>query len=196
MILKLFGIKIKVTFIFSALICLMLFIDRSGLAIPTVFAVTIHELAHLLAMKKLGLAPKEIELIPGSIKIINPKRYDRKKENIILISGPLCNIALFLVFYLIYIQIGSFIFAKWAVVELIVGVFNLLPAKGLDGGALLFNFLISITSATKANLLYICVSAFVATLFLAFGVLGALTGSLNPSIALIGVYVLILSFSK
>ena len=196
MSLKVFGVKIKVTFVFFAIICLMLFIDRSGLALPTIFAASMHEAAHLLAMKKLGCAPNEIELIPGSIKIINPKRYNRKKENIILISGPLCNMLLFLIFYLFYMQSKNIVLAKWAVVELIVGFFNLLPAKGLDGGALLLNLLISIISAVKANFIYICISVFTGTFFIIFGAMGALSGFINPSITLIGVYILILSFSK
>ncbi len=196
MTIRLLGLKIKITYLFAAIVCLMLFIDRTGLALPVLFAVSAHEFSHLIAMKKLRCAPDEIELIPGSIRIINPQKFDRKRENIILICGPLCNLILFLLFYGIYYLGGGIVFAKWAAVELIIAFFNLLPAKGLDGGSLLFNFLISFLSPIKANFLYICVSVFTGTFFIAFGIISAICATVNPSISILGVYIIILTFSK
>ena len=193
---KIFGVRIKITYFFSAIICLMLFTDRTGLAMPVLFAIAAHESAHIFAMKKLGVAPKEIELIPGSIKIINPQRFRRKIENIILISGPACNFLLFVVLCAVYRFSGSISFAKWAAVELIIAAFNMLPAKGLDGGSLLFNFLISHFSPVAANIIHVCVSVFVGTFFIVFGVLGTLFGTLNPSISMLGLYIIILTFFK
>ncbi|MBR6693769.1 MAG: hypothetical protein IKL62_02335 [Clostridia bacterium] len=196
MTLKLFGIKIKITFLFSAIICLMLFIDRTGLIIPLFLAVGVHELAHLFAMKGLGCAPGEIELIPGSIKIINPQRYNRKKENIILLCGPLSNLLLFALFYLGYSFSGYRQLAVFGVVQLVVALFNLLPARGLDGGALLYNFLLKITTVTRASLLFLIISVFTGTFFLTFAMISAFSGSINPSMIILGIYIIILAFSK
>ncbi len=196
MIFKVFGLKIKVTFLFAAIICLMLFMDKTGLAIPLLVAVFSHEVAHILAMKILRCAPSEIELIPGSIKIINPQRYDRKKENIILLCGPFCNLILFCFFYLLYAACGYYPLVIFAAVELIIGAFNLLPARGLDGGSLLNNLLLKCFSPTKAALIYLCVSVFTGTFFLALGILSAVFGVINPSMIILGLYIIILNFTN
>ena len=196
MTVKFLGLKIKITFLFSALICLMLFIDRTGLIIPLMLAVSVHELAHIAAMKMLDCAPSEIELVPGSIKIINPQKYDRRKENIILLCGPLSNLLLFIVFYLGFVFCGYTRLLVFSTVELVVALFNLLPAKGLDGGALLYNFLLKITSVLRATLFFLIISVFTGTFFLSFGILCAVSGNLNPSLIILGLYIIILSFFK
>ncbi|MEE1278456.1 MAG: hypothetical protein UHE86_05280, partial [Acutalibacteraceae bacterium] len=68
---KFLGTNVKISFLFVAFITIMIFIDKTGLVIPLILAVFVHESAHLLMMKKFGVSPKEITLIPGGIQIVN-----------------------------------------------------------------------------------------------------------------------------
>jgi Zn-dependent protease len=191
-----FGVKIKITFLFVAVICFMLFIDRTGLIIPLFLAVFAHESAHIAAMWFLNCAPREIELIPGSIKIINPQKFSFRKENIILVCGPLCNIIFFALLYSLFLFFGKKIILIYAVIQLIVGAFNLLPAKGLDGGQLINNLLTNYFSVSAAGLIYTILSALVGGMFLAYGFINLINGSVNASVFILGFYIIILSFTN
>lgn len=196
MIFKLFGVKIRITFLFTAILCFMLFIDRTGLILPLFLAVFAHEAAHIFAMRILKCAPHEIELIPGSIRIINPQKYSIKKENIILLSGPACNMILFAVFYIIFLLSGSIFLLNSAAVQLIIGAFNLLPAKGLDGGQLVYNLFAKRLPVATAILVYTVLSALVGSAFLAYGLVSIIRGEVNLSVFILGIYIIILSFTN
>ena len=66
------GTEIYISFLFMALICIMLATDRTGLLMPTLFAVLMHEIGHLFAMWLLDCEPKQIRLIPASVQITAP----------------------------------------------------------------------------------------------------------------------------
>ena len=66
---KLLGTEIYISFLFTAIITLMILFDRTGMAVPTICAVILHETAHLFAMWALDCAPKKVKLIPASVQI-------------------------------------------------------------------------------------------------------------------------------
>ena len=74
---SLFGTKIYISFFFCAVFTLMLAFDRTGLILPTFFAVVVHEIGHLFAMWALDCEPKQIKLIPSSVQVVSSfsKRY-------------------------------------------------------------------------------------------------------------------------
>lgn len=191
-----FGVNIKVSFLFAAILCLMIFTDRTGLILPSLIAVTIHEFAHLFFMKKFSCAPKEIALIPGSIMIVNSVYCEKRKENIILIAGPLSNIILFIVFYVIFLLTQKHIFLVHSATQLIIGCFNLLPAKSLDGGALLYNILTNKFSIEKSEILIKAISFITAFIFLTLGLLYIKNGEMNFSLFILAIYILIFTIIK
>lgn len=89
-------------------------------------SVLLHELAHLVAMYLLGCRPTEIKLIPSQVVIVRDVSLKCRNEILISFSGPLLNLILFFIFY--------FFLPEFAVINLLFGVFNLLPLKGVDGG--------------------------------------------------------------
>ena len=71
---KIFGIYIQITFWFTAFLSAMLLIDKTGYILPIFCAILSHELGHLITMKVLKCAPKEIILKPASFAIYACKR--------------------------------------------------------------------------------------------------------------------------
>lgn len=186
---KFFGVKIYISYLFVAIITLMLFFDRTGLIIPLGIAVFFHETAHFVAMKKLKCAPSEILLIPGSVRIQSKSNYNLKNDNIVLLCGPLSNILLFAFLYI-------FGFYRNAAVQLVVGVYNLLPAKGLDGGSILYNFLIKKTKLSYAKIIYTVVSLCVGLAFIVLNLFFVFAKNMNLSFLIFGIYIIVYTLVK
>ena len=195
MSIKLFNVKIVITFWFSLAISTMLFTDKTGLIIPTILAVFIHESAHILAMKIKKCTPKEIILMPGAVSIVNNNFCEIKTDNFILLSGPLANILFFAVFYLLYWFSKAEIFAVYGVVQLIIGCLNFMPAKGLDGGSLIYNFALKISTVSFANLL-LNITTLTTIFILTFLGVSFLISDGNLSLIILAIYILILYVVK
>jgi len=138
---KLLGTEIYISFLFAAVIVLMLSFDRTGLVVPTALAVMIHEFGHLLAMWAAGCAPKSIRLIPASVQIIRSFSVSSGAEIAILLSGPTANVSVFLALYLNTRFFGNENIYAFGVLNLIIALFNLLPVHPLDGSRILAYFL-------------------------------------------------------
>ncbi|MBR2040455.1 MAG: M50 family metallopeptidase, partial [Clostridia bacterium] len=149
---KLLGSEIYISFLFVAVISLMLATDKTGLALPTLFAVSLHEIGHLLAMWIVGTPPKSIRLIPASVQITRSISSRYKNDIIVALSGPLVNFALFLTLYINYLIFGNEGILYYSLINLIVGLFNLLPVTGLDGGTVLFSVIAKKRDINRAML--------------------------------------------
>lgn len=193
---NIFNTRITVTFWFAAVLAVMMLTDKSGLIIPTTFAVLMHETAHIVAMNFLGVAPKEIVLIPGSIQIFETGVSEIKTENAILLSGPLCNIVFFLIFYGLGFWLQKVRLMVYGAVQLVIGVFNLLPAKGLDGGSLIYNIVLKRKNVCGARTAVKLTSIFVVFCFVLVGTVMLLNGEVNISFYIIALYILIFSILK
>ncbi len=136
-----FNTKIYVSFLFMALICIFLLIDKTGLFLPMMFASVIHETGHLFLMWIFGCQPKEINLILGSVQIISNASSKNFKNILISFSGPLFNIIVFTVLFINYAFYRNEEYITFAFTNLLLGIFNLFPLKGLDGGNILFHIL-------------------------------------------------------
>ncbi|MBR5514578.1 MAG: hypothetical protein IKU52_00070, partial [Clostridia bacterium] len=88
-----------------------------------------HELGHLLVMKLFGITIDSVHILPLGIDIkASPMLISYKKQIIISLAGAAVNIILFLIFCLY----SSCLFFSYF--NLLYGLFNMLPIKGLDGG--------------------------------------------------------------
>lgn len=177
---KLFGTEIEITFLFSALITFMLFTDKSGLLVPVSVSVILHESAHLLCMRILKCQPKKIRLIPTSIEVIRGTCSSPQHEIFISAAGSAVNLVVFVLLFKIN--------TEFAAVNLIIGLFNLLPLPALDGGEILKNILNRKLSNKRVNLVMkiITVTAVVAVLCISFYLM--LNGKANISAVIMSVY--------
>lgn len=185
---KLFNIQVNISFLFLSVITLMIFIDKSGLVLPMLLSVLLHEAAHIFAMIFVGSKIKTINLIPCSVEITRDFCENSYKEIIISLAGPLLNFILFIIFFK-----SKFVFS---IINLCFCVFNILPLSTLDGGEILKIILSKNFSAPKVNLI---LKAFNLT----FGIFGLIAGivlfaenKLNLTLILFSLYIIILNIIK
>lgn len=192
---RIFGINITVSFLFCAILSILLLCDRTGMVFPMFLAVLIHELAHLLLMKYFGCAPNEIRLIPGSVRIVSPVCAD-KQSVVISLAGPVANIVVFVVVYCSSLAIDVDYYLDFAFINLIYGIFNLLPFYALDGGSILEELIGVKTGVLKAQKIVKSVTMVGALVFFAFFVLLTLKGSVNYSVLVLSLYLILSVFIK
>ncbi len=189
--LKLFGTEIYVSFLFTAVIALMLATDKTGLALPTLFAVFVHEIGHLCAMWLLKSNPKSIRLIPASVQITRSICTDYKNDIIIALSGPIINLLFFATLYINYIAFKNEVSLYYALINLIICIFNLMPVTGLDGGTVLFSLIAKKWDINRARLTLNLITLIMATAVLFLAVTCALRGKINVSAFIISIYLFI-----
>ncbi|GAB4244316.1 MAG: site-2 protease family protein [Thermoleophilia bacterium] len=168
--------------------------------------VVIHELTHSRVAQAYGIEVKSITLLPiGGMASMEEFPSDPKKELVISIAGPLSNVvvgalmflgALFFFdlgdifssvdrFYEVLLQPnfrGAYIYLM--LINIVLAVFNLLPAFPMDGGRVFRSLLALTMPRPKANRIAIAVGQMFA---LGLGFLGILTG--NILMVLIAVFI-------
>ncbi len=193
---KLLGTEIYISFLFAAVITLMLLFDKTGLILPLLFAVFMHELGHLFMMYIKESAPKRIKLIPASVQITKSFSGDYKNDILISLSGPFVNILLFSVFYFNYKCYQNTATLYIALLNLIIGVFNLLPIKGLDGGTIFYCVLCRCTNINKAELILNLISFLSGLVLLLSAVVLTIRGKINISLYIMAIYLLVTTLIK
>ncbi|HXV88882.1 MAG TPA: site-2 protease family protein [Nitrososphaeraceae archaeon] len=164
-------------------------------AVIILFAsVILHELAHSIMATRYGIKVRQIILfIFGGVSDIEEEPRDFQKEFKIAIVGPLTSFALAGIFLLlsfliesiasgsnapIIIQATDAILSYGALVNLMLGAFNLLPAFPLDGGRILRTVLIKrrrdYDAATK---IVVRTSIIISYVLMGIGFLSIVTGS-------------------
>lgn len=96
-------------------------------------SVFLHELAHLAAARVFGLHVRSItlHLLGGETAIDSPSRTP-VHEFVIAVAGPVVSLALG--FGCLYSDYGHDVVLALGWINIVVGVFNLLPGLPLDGG--------------------------------------------------------------
>lgn len=183
--------EIKITVLFMGLLLLLLLFDKSGYILPCIFAVVIHETGHLIPMLILNSAPKEINLIPGSLQIVRKIEAKPKNEIMISLSGPILSLLSFLICYVIFIFSKNEVFLTFAVINLLYGVFNLLPLKKLDGGEILRLILETKLQSNRVNIIMNILSLVLSVLTLFAAVTLCFKGNCNFSLFILGIYFLL-----
>lgn len=145
--------------------------------------ITFHEIVHALTARRFGIQTKDIVLLPiGGIARIMKMPNRPVQELLISITGPIFNIALaFLLFVIallmrLDLQIrenweASPLLIKLLYANLIIGIFNLIPAFPMDGGRVLRSILAFRTDYLRATEIATTVGQFIAFMFIAIGIL-------------------------
>lgn len=192
MIFKIFSTKVYVSVLFVAVIIFMLCIDKTGLAPLCFLSVFIHELSHLLWMKKENCAPKEIRLTPASVGIIRDFKCNLSAERKIALAGPVGNVVTGLVFVFFYLIFKKTAILEFSLLNLITAAFNLLPVVGLDGGTILVCTLTKYNvQREKAERILRLITLLVSLLAIFFATLLALNKNYNPTAFIIGIYLFV-----
>ena len=130
-----FGIDVEAHW--SLLLALLLFSWSSSLALAlAVFAsVLVHEFGHSLVAQRLGvrIAGIELHFFGGVAKMVDLPDSPRD-EIVIAAAGPLTSFVLALLSYWFGLYWQSPLLLTLASVNLVLAIFNLLPALPMDGG--------------------------------------------------------------
>ena len=152
----------------------------------------IHESGHLLAMIKCGYAPEKIKISAFEIKIFDSKRQSRsEKQNFFIIFFFFAvNFICFIPFYLLYLLGNEFVL-PFAISNLSVGMFNLLPVLSLDGGQLIFIILRQRVGADKAEKIVDIITFITIIPLAALGFIVLFESKYNFSLLFVCVYLIV-----
>ena len=104
-------------------------------------AVILHEAAHLVSCRALGIRVIGIKALPWGLTAATPLMYEPFAQFVISLSGPMCNFFLLIFCPVIKAWISKEYADIFALANLADALFNLLPALPLDGGIMLKSFL-------------------------------------------------------
>ena len=169
-IFSVFGIPIELHITFLVLMLLIYIVAffkiipainlLTALLITLVFVtVVIHELSHSYLAKRYGIKIDRIVLLPiGGLSEMEEIPKDPAQELRIALAGPVSNLVIALISYIVLIIFGSSLSAVllgvlyyFTIINLILGLFNLLPAFPMAGGRILRAFLAERMSFIKAT---------------------------------------------
>ena len=193
---KLFGTEFYISFLFAAVITAMLVFDRTGFILPLLFAVLVHELGHLAAMWVLDCAPKRIRLVPAAVEITTKLQSGGRYEIFIALCGPAINLLLFAILFVNYLAFSNDSYLTVGLINLLIGLFNLLPVTGLDGGTVLFNILCRKAEPSRAALIMRIINFSVALSALVIAVTLCFKGQFNLSFFILALYLTVMSVIK
>jgi Zn-dependent protease len=128
----------KMSTLFSMLLSLGVYWSLWGwkLALGVVLSIYVHEMGHVAALKRLGIAASAPMFVPGLGAFIRSKQYPASPEEdaAVGLGGPVWGLGAALACYGIFLLWDMPFFAALARVGAWINLFNLLPIWTLDGG--------------------------------------------------------------
>ncbi|MDN5205019.1 site-2 protease family protein [Fulvivirgaceae bacterium BMA10] len=159
--------------------------------------VTLHEFGHALMAKKFKFKTKDITLLPiGGLARLERMPEKPNQELKVAIAGPIVNVIIAMILAIPLglggnmpgiesiskINAGNFVFML-AVVNVILAVFNLIPAFPMDGGRIFRALLAYKYARPVATKIAASFGQFIAILFVFLGLFS------NPFLVLIGIFI-------
>ena len=150
-------------------------------------SILIHEFGHALAARRYKIQTRQIMLLPiGGVAILDDSPSEPIHELWIALAGPATSLALAAVTWFAFFLTGNELAGQLAVLNLALGVFNLLPAFPLDGGRALRAGLASRVGLGKATRWAARLGRFLALFLIISGL-----GSGDLLLAIVGLFVLV-----
>jgi len=173
-----FGIRVAVHWTFLLIIAWIVFLNLqqgagtqqiiySVLFIIALFiCVVIHELSHSLMARRYGIPTRSITLLPiGGLADLQKMPEEPKQEFSVSVAGPLSNIAIAIVLSVLLLITNNFNFSTSNLqgitgknfflilmfANLMLAIFNLLPAFPMDGGRIFRSLMAMYFSREKAT---------------------------------------------
>lgn len=170
---KILGIDIELHWLFILLILFFFYVSLLPGSNPLVgwiivllfVCVLIHELAHSVTALNNGIEVSKIILLPiGGASIINDVSIDPAVEFNVSIAGPVMSLLLAGIFgvAVLFTPAGviTYIFQFLFLMNLLLGIFNILPAFPMDGGRVLRSYLEKKHGIYNATMMTITVSKY------------------------------------
>lgn len=214
---KIAGIRILLHWTFWLLILWLIFSQaRQGGSAFDIFyslallagvfvCVLLHEFGHALTARRYGIQTRRIILLPiGGLADIERLPENPKQEVVIALAGPAVNLIIAgLIFLfsplkkilieepdLLHISKFQLFWTMLFTVNLVLAVFNLIPAFPMDGGRVLRALLALRIPRARATRIAANIGQFIAILFIFFGLF------VNPFLTLIGIFIFFAAYSE
>ena len=128
----------KSSTVFSMLLSLGVYWTAWGwkFAAGLVAAMYVHEMGHVAALRRFGIAATAPMFIPGLGALVRMKQYPRteREDSRVGLAGPIWGLGAALVSYAAYLWTGLGVLGGIAKFAAWLNLFNLLPVWQLDGG--------------------------------------------------------------
>ena len=134
-------LRMRISVFALPVMLLMLWLDGSAAFLVLLLSAAAHETGHIAAMRIRGHRPRRIDVLPMGALIVCPEGMSDGDESLTALSGPLVSIFLGLAALACFAASGSTDALYAAVINVVLGVFNLMPIKKLDGGKALCCYL-------------------------------------------------------
>lgn len=140
---RLLGIPVRLNALFLLTLVLHGLVGAVDQALAFLAAVALHELAHAVVARGYGVAVGEVELMPFGAVAQLKGTPEPEGEGAVAMAGPGHNLLLGSACWLLAVVLpGEFrLLAGFARINILLGVFNLIPVLPLDGGRLLRSML-------------------------------------------------------
>jgi Zn-dependent protease len=112
--------------------------------------VVMHEFGHALTARRFGIRTRSITLLPiGGVAAMEKMPEDPKQEFLVALAGPMVNVVIALLLFIWFLvnpaeadtldslDSGTALLYQLLVINIILVIFNLLPAFPMDGGRVL-----------------------------------------------------------
>jgi len=202
---RIFGINLRIHLTFFLLLLFVFasaYSERgfnagvmSALFICAIFAcVVIHEVGHSLIARRFGKEAKSITLLPiGGMATVEEMPKKPAQEIAVALIGPMINLVIAGVLYVlvgretgvsipIYIESGRAFVSGLIGVNIMLAIFNLIPAFPMDGGRVLRAILAIKLNYVRATSLAVSIGQAISVFFIFFGLVS------NWWLTLIGVF--------
>lgn len=132
------GTAVRIGFTSAAFVCILLIAFRPATVCQVLAAVFLHECGHLACAAACGLRPREITLSARGVRMaMDLELLPAGRRFGVALCGPLVNLMLCLPAALLARRCGPGIWSEGFWIHGALGLLNLLPIPGLDGGDLL-----------------------------------------------------------
>jgi stage IV sporulation protein FB len=156
--------------------------------------VLLHEFGHALAARRYGIRTPDITLLPiGGVARLERMPEKPSQELVVAIAGPLVNVAIVIILLpfvsaqidpRVIQHVGVGLLTKLFVANMVLVIFNMIPAFPMDGGRVLRAFLAMRMDYAKATHIAATIGQ---SLAFAGGLYGLLNG--QPMLVLVAIFI-------
>lgn len=195
--LKFFSVDVYISFLSIAFLSLAIICDKKGTVILCLVSSIFHEAGHILLMFSRGVKVKDIRFNLGDVAInADFSTVSVKDEILITLGGVMVNFTLSALSFILWVLVKSELFFSFGMVNLLLGMFNLLPVRNLDGGEILS---IALNSRCSAKISDIICDTVTVIFMVPVGILGFVSlfnSSFNYSLLFASLYLICTLVSK
>lgn len=182
-----FGVKFELSYFFLSALTVFIAIDKTGMFLPMMVSILIHEFCHILFLKLYKCKITKLSLKIGTVGIRYQDRMSISQKIITLSAGPASNLIICIITYLLR-------FYSFSAINLILFLYNILPIKGLDGGELVYSLIQKNYGLSLADKVQTVLSITLIIVFIVIFILMYLGGVVNYSLLLFCIYLTVTLF--